>query len=64
MTKQQIVSLYGQSVYQIRLHVAMQLVAAKSMKPEDALSEADKFVYRLMEEDAAQLLSRYDTTTA
>jgi hypothetical protein len=58
MTKQEILELYGQSVYQIRLSVAMHLYLSKSAR--DALQDADKFVAALQEESHKELLDRYE----
>jgi len=59
MTKQQILDLYGQSVYQIRLSVAMHLYCT-AKNSEKALSEADQFVKALQEESRQELLDRYE----
>jgi hypothetical protein len=59
MTKQDINHIYEQSVYEIRLRVAISLLAVPGINQDDALKEADKFVLRLQEEDADWLLSRY-----
>ena len=57
MTKQEIVELYGQSVYQIRLSVAMHLYLSTNAR--DALGDADKFVAALQAESHQELLDRY-----
>jgi hypothetical protein len=59
MTKQDINHIYEESVYQIRLRVAMSLLAVPGISHDDALKEADKFVMRLLDEDANWLLGRY-----
>jgi hypothetical protein len=59
MTSQEIVRFYDQNVYQIRLHVAIQLMMVKDMTPNDALNEADEFVRRLMDEEAGSLQARF-----
>lgn len=59
MTKQDINHIYEQSVYEIRLRVAIGLLAVPGISHEMALAEADKFVKRLLEEDADWLTSRF-----
>lgn len=59
MTKQDIQHLYEQSVYEIRLRVAISLLAVPGVTHDQALEEADRFVARLQEEDADWLLSHY-----
>jgi hypothetical protein len=59
MTKQDVNHIYEESVYQIRLRVAINLLAVPGISHNDALAEADKFVERLQDEDASWLLSRY-----
>ena len=58
MTKQEILELYGQSVYQIRLSVAMHLYLSKGAR--DALQDADKFVAALQAESHKELLDGYE----
>ena len=60
MTKQDINHIYEESVYQIRLRVAIQLLAVAGVDQDRALKEADKFVMRLMAEDSDWLMSHYD----
>lgn len=51
MTRQQIVELYGQNVYQVRLQIAIALyVGSEVQEPEDAFRHADYFI-RHMESD-------------
>jgi hypothetical protein len=57
MTKQEILELYGQSVYQIRLSVAMH--AYLSIGARQALQDADKFIAALQAESHQELLDRY-----
>jgi hypothetical protein len=57
MTKQESVELYGQSVYQIRLSIAMHVYLSKNAR--EALQDADKFVAALQEESHKELLDRY-----
>jgi hypothetical protein len=59
MTKQDINHIYEQSVYEIRLRVAINLLAVPGISHDDALKEADKFVARLQDEDADWLMGRY-----
>ena len=59
MTKQDINHIYEDSVYQIRLRVAIGLLAVPGVDHEKALEEADKFVLRLLSEDADWLTSRF-----
>lgn len=59
MTKQDINHVYEQSVYQIRLQVAIRLLAVPGISMDEALEEADKFVFRLQQEDAQWLQNRY-----
>jgi hypothetical protein len=59
MTKQDVNHIYEESVYQIRLRVAIGLLAVPGINQERALEEADKFVMRLLAEDASWLLERF-----
>jgi hypothetical protein len=59
VTKQDINHIYEQSVYEIRLRVAIGLLAVPGISQDMALAEADKFVERLLEEDAGWLTSRF-----
>jgi hypothetical protein len=59
MTKQEINHIYERSVYEIRLDVAIRLLTVPGVTHDQALEEADKFIARLQDEDASQLLSRY-----
>jgi len=56
MTKQEVLEIYGQSVYQIRLSVAMHSFIAKG---ETCLEEADKFVRALQSEDKLELIEKF-----
>jgi hypothetical protein len=58
MTKQEILELYGQSVYQIRLSIAMHACLSKNAR--EALEDADKFIAALQEESHKELLDRYE----
>jgi hypothetical protein len=60
MTKHQILEAYGQSVYQIRLQVAISLYAKLDRQPEEALKSADNFVQTLLNEDHQWLKSQYE----
>lgn len=60
MTKQDVNHIYEESVYQIRLRVAIALLVCPGIDQDKALEEADKFVLMLMNEDANWLLSRYN----
>lgn len=60
MTKQDINHIYEESVFQIRLRVAIALLACPGINQDQALEEADKFVLMLMNEDAHWLLNRYN----
>jgi cupin superfamily acireductone dioxygenase involved in methionine salvage len=59
MTKQDVNHIYEESVYQIRLRVAMSLLAVPGINHDRALEEADKFVLRLMDEDADWLMNHF-----
>lgn len=59
MTRQDINHIYEESVYQIRLRVAISLLAVPGITQDAALLEADKFVERLQAEDADWLRHRY-----
>ena len=59
MTKQEVNHIYEESVYQIRLRVAISLLPVSGITIEEALQQADKFVHRLQDEDADWLQNRY-----
>lgn len=59
MTKQDINHIYEESVYQIRLRVAIALLACPGIDQTTALAEADKFIERLQSEDAEWLRHHY-----
>lgn len=59
MTKQDINHIYEQSVYEIRLRVAIALLACPGIDQDQALAEADKFIERLQSEDAEWLRKHY-----
>jgi hypothetical protein len=59
VTKQDINHIYEESVYQIRLRIAINLLAVPGVSHNQALEEADKFVQRLQDEDADWLLARF-----
>jgi hypothetical protein len=59
VTKQDINHLYEQSVYEIRLRVAISLLAVPGINHDRALEEADKFVDRLQDEDTKWLMERF-----
>lgn len=59
MTKQDVNHIYEESVYQIRLRVAISLLCVPGVTMDRALEEADKFVQRLQDEDVDWLQSRY-----
>jgi sRNA-binding regulator protein Hfq len=59
VTKQDINHIYEQSVYEIRLRVAISLLCVPGISMEAALEEADKFVMRLQDEDAGWLTNRF-----
>lgn len=59
MTKQDVNHVYEESVYQIRLRVAIALLACPGIDQITALSEADKFVQLLLKEDVQEVLHRY-----
>jgi hypothetical protein len=58
MTKQEILELYGQSVYEIRLAIAMHLYP-KTEDPVEALALADKFIGALGAERASELKGKW-----
>jgi hypothetical protein len=59
MTKEEVVRFYDQNVYQIRLHVAIQLMMVRDMSPRQALGEADEFVRVLLAEDSQMLVKKF-----
>jgi hypothetical protein len=59
MTIQDCNHIYEESVYQIRLRVAIGLLAVPGINQDRALEEADKFVMRLLSEDANWLVDRF-----
>jgi hypothetical protein len=59
LNKQQINELYEESVYQIRLKVAVQLMTVKGVTPRQALHEADEFVRMLENEAVAEILNKF-----
>jgi hypothetical protein len=60
MTRQDINHIYEESVYQIRLRVAISLLSVPGINQERALEEADKFVLRLLDEDADWLVNHFN----
>jgi predicted Zn-dependent protease len=59
VTKQDFNHIYEQSVYEIRLRVAIGLLAVPGITADMALEEADMFVERLLKEDAHSLTHRF-----
>lgn len=59
MTKQDVNHIYEQSVYEIRLRVAIALLACPGVDQDKALEEADRFVERLQQDDADWLRHRF-----
>lgn len=59
MTKQQILELYGQSVYQIRLSLAIHYWLAKAEPSEEAFKLADNFLAALQAEDFESLKAKF-----
>lgn len=55
----QINEIYEESVYQIRLRVAINLLGIPGINHDQALAEADKFVERLQDEDIDWLKNRF-----
>lgn len=49
MTKSQILEIFGKSVYQIQLELAMQLCVAHTTAPRQAWKDASKFIAMLAE---------------
>jgi hypothetical protein len=52
MTKQEFISLYGKSVYQVRLEAALHALGRYS--PVDALELASQFLELLLAEDSPE----------
>jgi hypothetical protein len=48
MDKQDVLKLYGQHIYQIRLALAMQYVMVGATDPEGAFAKADKFIFHML----------------
>jgi pyoverdine/dityrosine biosynthesis protein Dit1 len=59
MTHIQINELYEESVYQIRLRVAINLLAVTGVSHAQALEEADKFIALLQSEDFTDLKNKF-----
>jgi len=59
MTKQDIVHMYGKSVYQIRLEVAERLYGVPYYDALSALAVADEFVNALKAEDIDALREKF-----
>jgi len=59
MTKQDIVHMYGKSVYQIRLEVAERLYGVPDYDALSALAVADEFVNALKAEDIDALREKF-----
>lgn len=59
MTRQDVNHVYEESVYQIRLRVAIALLAVPGITHRQALNEADEFVRLLMSEDANELIHHH-----
>lgn len=59
MTKHEINELYEESVYQIRLRVAISLLGVPGLSLDNAFEEADKFVARLQQEELNWLRHRF-----
>lgn len=59
MDHKEINEMYEESVYQIRLRVAINLLSVPGVSHDDALAEADKFVKRLEDEDIDWLKNRF-----
>lgn len=59
MTKQEVNHVYEQSIFEIRLRVAISLLACPGITQEQALVEADKFVRLLLSEDADELVHHH-----
>lgn len=60
MTAQEINNLYGESVFQIRLRVALALLPVDGITICDALERSDAMINILLSEDADELKRRYD----
>lgn len=60
MTIQDFNHIYEESVYQVRLRVAVALLCVPGVNQDRAIEEADKFVERLLDEDANWLTHRYN----
>jgi hypothetical protein len=58
MTKQELLELYGQSVYQIRLQLAIHFYCA-GKNVDGALQEADGFVVNLLGESTEEVKARF-----
>jgi len=58
MTEQDFIAIYGQSVYEVRLEVAMKLLA--DMPTPAALDVAEAFVNSLLDESKEELRAKFD----
>lgn len=59
LTKKQINDLYEESVWQIRLRIAANLVHVQGVTHRDALDEADEFIKLLMSESIDELHRKF-----
>jgi hypothetical protein len=59
LTKQEINELYEESVYQIRIKLAIQLMTIKGVTPRHALNEADEFIRILEGERVVELKNKF-----
>jgi hypothetical protein len=59
MTRTEVNELYEESVWQIRLRVAIQLLPISGITHEQALAEADKFIELLQKENLQELKKKF-----
>ena len=59
MTRTEINELYEESVWQIRLRIAISLLSVTGIGHERALEEADKFIELLQKENLQELKKKF-----
>jgi hypothetical protein len=59
MNRTEINDIYEESVWQIRLRVAIGLLSVPNLNPDQCLAEADKFVELLQKESKQQLMDKF-----
>jgi hypothetical protein len=60
MTNRDFHEAYGESVYKVRLRIAMSLLPIEGVSQAQALEEADKFIELLLTEDMRGLREKFE----